>query len=139
MSTKKGFDYYGRKLEHYFEKSFYLYGVFVGKNPGIILIFTLIGVVLALPGFAFIRINLDLYKLFVPPDAPVKTEFERQQAYNKIPQGDLDYIPHLPSHKPDRLPKNSGFQNFTGELFEIAEFDERHDRSKRGNVQKFNL
>ena len=134
MSAKKGIDYYGQKLEHYFATSFHRYGVFVGNNPGKILTITIIAVFLALPGFAFIRINLDLYKLFVPVDAPVRTEFERQQLYNKIPQGDLDYIPHLPSHKPDRLPKNAGFQNFTNEIFEIADFDDKHDRTKRGEI-----
>ncbi|KAE9554785.1 hypothetical protein FO519_001982 [Halicephalobus sp. NKZ332] len=119
-----------RKAEHYFTKTYYRYGVVVGRNPGLFLILSLVAVVLALPGFAFIRINLDLYKLFVPPDAPVKTEFERQQVYNQIPQGDLDYIPKVPNYKPDRLPKNSGFQNFTNELFEI-EVGENHERSKR--------
>uniref|UniRef100_A0A915CS47 Uncharacterized protein n=1 Tax=Ditylenchus dipsaci TaxID=166011 RepID=A0A915CS47_9BILA len=40
-----------------------------------------------------VRINLDLYKLFVPLDAPVRFEFESQQAYDRMVPGQLDVDP----------------------------------------------
>uniref|UniRef100_A0AC34FFI0 SSD domain-containing protein n=1 Tax=Panagrolaimus sp. ES5 TaxID=591445 RepID=A0AC34FFI0_9BILA len=117
---KKGFNYYGQLLERFFIKAFHDYGLFVGHNPGKIIICSLLLVVASLPGYYYLRINLDLYKLFVPLDADVRTEFERQQYFNTIPLGNLDAEP------PTRVPK-SIYTNVTG--FELSEFE--HDRSKR--------
>lgn len=124
--SEKGFDYYGRKLEHIFANGFYNYGVFVGKHPNWFFFGSLICVLLSLPGYTYISLNLDLYKLFVPPDAPVKTEFERQQIFNTIPQGDLDFIP------PARIAKNANFENFTNKMHDLVTFEKKIDRSKRG-------
>lgn len=44
-----------------------------------------------------IRINLDLYKLFVPLGAPVRIEFDRQKIYDQMPAGNLDLPPPPPS------------------------------------------
>uniref|UniRef100_A0A7E4VVR9 SSD domain-containing protein n=1 Tax=Panagrellus redivivus TaxID=6233 RepID=A0A7E4VVR9_PANRE len=61
--------------------------------------------VACLPGYAYLRINLDLYKLFVPLDAPVRTEFERQKEFNTIGIGNLDVVP--PPRKTRSLFENS--------------------------------
>ena len=121
---KRGFNYYGELLEKFFVSAFYNYGIFVGRHPGKILMASLLLVVISLPGFFYVRINLDLYKLFVPLDADVRTEFERQQEFNRIPLGNLDVVP------PPRVPK-SIYNNVTGTA--LTEYEENFvDRSKRG-------
>ncbi|KAH7706541.1 CRE-PTR-4 protein [Aphelenchoides avenae] len=87
------FEEIGEKLSVLTVLAFEKYGEFVGRHPGKVLIATLIATALCAPGLGFIRINLDLYKLFVPLDAPVRFEFESQQAYDRIPLGNLDAEP----------------------------------------------
>ncbi|KAK0405834.1 hypothetical protein QR680_018223 [Steinernema hermaphroditum] len=82
-------DELGRRFEDLFAAGFHSYGCFVARHPGKILIASLLFVVLCAPGIAYIQINLDLFKLFVPHDAPVKTEFLREQEFNRMPVGDL--------------------------------------------------
>uniref|UniRef100_A0A914GVP8 SSD domain-containing protein n=2 Tax=Globodera TaxID=31242 RepID=A0A914GVP8_GLORO len=80
----------GDRMGHLTAEAFRTYGAFVGRNPGKVLIFMGLFTLATLPGLAFVRINLDLYKLFVPLDAPVRFEFEHQKSYNEIPPGKLD-------------------------------------------------
>lgn len=81
---------YGDRLGDSVEHGFYAYGQFVGRNPGKILIATVIFTFICAPGLGYIAINLDLYKLFVPQDAPVRFEFESQQAFQRINPGVLE-------------------------------------------------
>src|SRR4051794_21977013 len=69
----------GDRLGDLTADGFKAYGSFVARHPGKILIASVVFVVLCIPGITFIRINLDLYKLFVPSDAPVRFEFEGQK------------------------------------------------------------
>uniref|UniRef100_A0A0K0FM63 SSD domain-containing protein n=1 Tax=Strongyloides venezuelensis TaxID=75913 RepID=A0A0K0FM63_STRVS len=78
------------KFEDFFAHAFHKYGMFVARHPKAIIWFSIILTICTLPGFAFLRLNLDLFKLFVPPDAPVKYEFERGLEFNKIPNQNLD-------------------------------------------------
>uniref|UniRef100_A0A0N4ZRU5 SSD domain-containing protein n=1 Tax=Parastrongyloides trichosuri TaxID=131310 RepID=A0A0N4ZRU5_PARTI len=78
------------KFEDMFSHAFHNYGMFVARHPKAILWFTIILTCCSLPGFAFLRLNLDLYKLFVPPDAPVKYEFERAKEFSKLPNQNID-------------------------------------------------
>jgi hypothetical protein len=87
---------YGEKLENCVASGFYKYGVLVGRHPKIFLICPIILFFLCLPGLFFLKINLDLYKLFVPVGAPVRYEFERQHDYDRIPLGDLNAAPPPP-------------------------------------------
>ena len=87
---------YGEKLENCVAGGFYKYGVLVGRHPKIFLICPIILFFLCLPGLFFLKINLDLYKLFVPVGAPVRYEFERQQDFGRIPLGDLNAAPPPP-------------------------------------------
>uniref|UniRef100_A0A183CBE9 Cse1 domain-containing protein n=1 Tax=Globodera pallida TaxID=36090 RepID=A0A183CBE9_GLOPA len=80
----------GDRMGNLTAEAFRSYGEFVGRNPGKVLIFMGLFTLATLPGLAFVRINLDLYKLFVPLDAPVRFEFEHQKSYNEIPPGKLD-------------------------------------------------
>lgn len=86
----------GERLKDATANTFEKYGEFVGRHPGKVLIATLVFTLLCAPGIAFIRINLDLYKLFVPLDAPVRHEFEGAQVYNRMPLGNLDAEPPPP-------------------------------------------
>jgi hypothetical protein len=86
----------GERLKDATANTFEWYGEFVGQNPGKVLIATLIFTLACMPGLAFIRINLDLYKLFVPIDAPVRHEFEGAQVFNGMPLGNLDIDPPPP-------------------------------------------
>ncbi len=79
----------GRALEDLFARGFYYHGLLVGRHPAKFLIIPLLFVVAMAPGLLYIRLNLDLYKLFVPLDAPVKEEFERAQQFSKMPNGVL--------------------------------------------------
>jgi hypothetical protein len=83
----------GERLKDATAETFERYGEFVGRHPGKVLIATLLFTLACLPGLAFIQINLDLYKLFVPSDAPVRHEFEGSQIFNKMPLGNLDADP----------------------------------------------
>lgn len=116
----------GEKLGELTAKTFEKYGEFVGRNPGKILIITFIFVLITYPGIAFIRINLDLYKLFVPEGAPVRTEFETEQAYNKIPAGSLDVIPPPPPSLIDQTAANN--------LKEIPESESALDELQKLNI-----
>ncbi|KAI6216646.1 Patched domain-containing protein 3 [Aphelenchoides fujianensis] len=87
----------GERLKDATADAFEWYGEFVGRNPGKVLIATLIFTLACIPGLAFIQINLDLYKLFVPIDAPVRHEFEGAQVFNRMPPGNLDADPVLPA------------------------------------------
>lgn len=66
-----------KRLEELFIKSFYYHGLLVGRYPAQVLISTLVLTVTCMTGLPSVQINLDLYKLFVPWDAPVRQEFER--------------------------------------------------------------
>ncbi|KAL3119788.1 hypothetical protein niasHT_010079 [Heterodera trifolii] len=81
----------GDRLGNLTAEAFRAYGAFVGRNPGKVLVFMAIFTLATLPGLFFLKINLDLYKLFVPLDAPVRFEFESQKLYNQIPPGKLDF------------------------------------------------
>ncbi|TKR82012.1 hypothetical protein L596_015796 [Steinernema carpocapsae] len=83
------FSEWGRWFENLFAAGFYSWGCFVARHPGKIIIASLALTLFCAPFISYIRINLDLFKLFVPHDAPVKTEYLREQAFNKIPAGDL--------------------------------------------------
>lgn len=50
---------------------FYGYGLLIGKYPFWFLVGPIICVFASLPGYYWFAINLDLYRLFVPLDAPV--------------------------------------------------------------------
>ncbi|KAI6187547.1 Patched domain-containing protein 3 [Aphelenchoides besseyi] len=95
MANQKAGDL-GERLKDATAGLFEWYGEFVGRHPGKILIATLLFTVACIPGLAFIQINLDLYKLFVPSDAPVRHEFEGAQVFNHMPPGNLDAEPVVP-------------------------------------------
>uniref|UniRef100_A0A914V7R9 Uncharacterized protein n=1 Tax=Plectus sambesii TaxID=2011161 RepID=A0A914V7R9_9BILA len=74
------------------------------------------------------------YKLFVPPDAPVKTEFERTQQYNGLPQNYIEparlladdvmtdeEVPHLP--QPLALSPNYPMYNDMVRLYALTKDD----------------
>lgn len=86
----------GERLKNATADLFEWYGELVGLHPGKVLIITLLFTVACAPGIAFIKINLDLYKLFVPVDAPVRHEFEGSQVFNRMPLGNLDADPPPP-------------------------------------------
>ena len=96
---------YGRAFEDKMVEGFYKYGTWVGRYPAWFLWGPIIVTLAFLPGLFFLRINLDLYRLFVPLDAPVisfetiyeidlqvRYEFERTAEFNRIPLGDLETI-----------------------------------------------
>lgn len=66
-----------KKFEDLFIKGFYYHGLLVGRYPRRFLIGSLLLTVICITGLPALQINLDLYKLFVPLDAPVREEFER--------------------------------------------------------------
>ncbi|VDN25196.1 unnamed protein product [Gongylonema pulchrum] len=68
---------YGEVFEELFTKSFYHYGLLVGRYPGRFLAGSLLFTVICITGLPALKINLDLYKLFVPLDAPVREEYDR--------------------------------------------------------------
>lgn len=107
----------GKKLENCVAGSFYKYGVLVGRYPRVFLIAPIILFFCCIPGLFWLRINLDLYKLFVPGGAPVRYEFERQQDFNRIPSGNLDGAPPPPALVP--LAKHKRQIEELGELKEI--------------------
>ncbi|UMM41919.1 hypothetical protein L5515_017960 [Caenorhabditis briggsae] len=84
---------YGKRFEDWMVKVFYNYGLFLAKHQFWFLVGPLICTVLSIPGLFFLQINLDLYRLFVPTDAPVRYEFERTKDFNRLPLGDLNLIP----------------------------------------------
>jgi hypothetical protein len=96
-STPRSLGDIGDRLGDLTADAFKWWGRFVGRNPGRILIASLVFTVLMAPGISFVRINLDLYKLFVPLDAPVRFEFESQLAYDRMPPGLLSEAPPPPS------------------------------------------
>lgn len=86
----------GDRLKDATADFFEWYGEFVGRHPGKIIIASLVFTLLCIPGICFIKINLDLYKLFVPLDAPVRHEFEGAQIFNHMALGNLDTEPPPP-------------------------------------------
>ncbi|VBB30554.1 unnamed protein product [Acanthocheilonema viteae] len=79
-----------KKFEDLFIKCFYYHGQLVGRYPKRFLIGSLLLTIIGMTGLPALQINLDLYKLFVPSDAPVREEFEKSTAFNKMPLGILD-------------------------------------------------
>uniref|UniRef100_F1KVJ9 Patched domain-containing protein 3 n=1 Tax=Ascaris suum TaxID=6253 RepID=F1KVJ9_ASCSU len=94
----KSLSAYGRAFEELFAKGFYSHGKLVGTYPGYFLIGSLVFSGICLTGIPYLKINLDLYKLFVPLDAPVRAEFERSLAFNAMPLGEL-LNEHPPKNK----------------------------------------
>ncbi|CAG9540518.1 unnamed protein product [Cercopithifilaria johnstoni] len=88
----KQFEDCGKKFEDLFIKCFYYHGLLVGRYPERFLIGSLLLTIIGMTGLPMLRINLDLYKLFVPVDAPVRQEFERSAIFAKMPLGILDYM-----------------------------------------------
>ncbi|WKY14471.1 hypothetical protein Q1695_000202 [Nippostrongylus brasiliensis] len=80
---------YGKRFEDWMVEMFYQYGLILGKHPFWFLWGPLIFTACCSPGLFYLKINLDLYKLFVPTDAPVRYEFERSLEFNKMPIGEL--------------------------------------------------
>ncbi|KAL6724830.1 hypothetical protein Aduo_019685 [Ancylostoma duodenale] len=80
---------YGKRFEDWMVEMFYQYGLILGKHPFWFLWGPLIFTACCTPGLFWLKINLDLYKLFVPTDAPVRYEFERSLEFDKMPPGDL--------------------------------------------------
>ncbi|OZC09044.1 hypothetical protein X798_03975 [Onchocerca flexuosa] len=78
---------FNERFENLFIKSFYYHGLLVGRYPERFLIGSLLLTVICTTGLPAVKINLDLYKLFVPLDAPVREEFERSTIFNKMPLG----------------------------------------------------
>ncbi|GMT04663.1 hypothetical protein PENTCL1PPCAC_26837, partial [Pristionchus entomophagus] len=91
---------FGKSLEDFFIRSFYNYGLILGRNPGPFLWVPLLCTLACVPGLFMLRINLDLYRLFVPTDAPVRTEHERTQDFNRMPGGNLNMPPHVSTRVP---------------------------------------
>ncbi|CAJ0943677.1 unnamed protein product, partial [Mesorhabditis belari] len=81
---------YGKLLEDGMVRLFYNYGLLVGKYPKRFLWGSIIFTLMCAPGLLKLDVNLDLYRLFVPTDAPVRIEFERQKEFNAIPLGDFN-------------------------------------------------
>lgn len=75
--VNKRLNNYGRAFEEIFTRIFYEYGKMVARYPAYFLIGSLIVSGISIIGIPTLKINLDLYKLFVPLDAPVRTEHER--------------------------------------------------------------
>ncbi|CAJ0571783.1 unnamed protein product, partial [Mesorhabditis spiculigera] len=101
--------HYGRAMEDGMVRLFYNYGLLVGKHPKYFLWGSIIFTLMCLPGFARLDMNLDLYKLFVPTDAPVRIEFERQQEFNRIPAGDFgDGVVPTTTQAPPRSKREAG-------------------------------
>lgn len=67
----------GKVIEVFFSRVFYMHGKLVGIYPLYFLIGSLLFTAICSFGFLNLTINLNLYKLFVPEDAPVRREFER--------------------------------------------------------------
>ena len=67
----------GKAIEDFFTDIFYFHGKTVGRYPGYFLWGSVLFTVICAFGFGNLKIDLDLYKLFVPVDAPVRSEFER--------------------------------------------------------------
>ncbi|CAI5454482.1 unnamed protein product [Caenorhabditis angaria] len=84
---------YGKQFEDWMVKVFYNYGLFIARYQWWFLLTPLAITVACIPGLFYLQINLDLYRLFVPLDAPVRYEFERTQEFDKLPLGDLNLIP----------------------------------------------
>ncbi|KAK6759755.1 hypothetical protein RB195_021365 [Necator americanus] len=80
---------YGKRFEDWMVEAFYQYGLILGKHPFWFLWGPLIFTACCTPGLFWLKINLDLYKLFVPTDAPVRYEFERSLEFDRMPAGDL--------------------------------------------------
>uniref|UniRef100_A0A0N5AZ97 SSD domain-containing protein n=1 Tax=Syphacia muris TaxID=451379 RepID=A0A0N5AZ97_9BILA len=69
--------YVGRHIEKFFSRLFYLHGKLVGTYPSTILFATLILASICAFGILRLKIDLNLYDLFVPLGAPVRYETER--------------------------------------------------------------
>ncbi|KJH48777.1 patched family protein [Dictyocaulus viviparus] len=80
---------YGKKFEDWMVEMFYNYGLILGRHPFWFLWGPIIFTVCCTPGLFWLKINLDLYKLFVPLDAPVRYEHERSVVFDWTPLGDL--------------------------------------------------
>uniref|UniRef100_A0A1I7X637 Anoctamin n=1 Tax=Heterorhabditis bacteriophora TaxID=37862 RepID=A0A1I7X637_HETBA len=110
MSDKAGMpstlSEYGKRFEDWMIEMFYKYGLILGKNPFWFLWGPIIFTLACSPGLFWLKINLDLYKLFVPTDAPVRYEFERSLEFNKMPLGDLT------THRARREMKELPFRDF---------------------------
>ncbi|XGW35131.1 hypothetical protein V3C99_018841, partial [Haemonchus contortus] len=101
---------YGKKFEDWMVLMFYQYGLVLGKHPFWFLWGPLIFTACCTPGLFFLKINLDLYKLFVPTDAPVRYEFERGQEFNRMPAGNLSVEPgQWKKRHQKRLPRDDGY------------------------------
>lgn len=61
----------GRAFEDKMVEGFHAYGMLLGKYPAYFLWGPILVTLAFLPGLFFLKINLDLYRLFVPLDAPV--------------------------------------------------------------------
>ncbi|CAI2357187.1 unnamed protein product [Caenorhabditis sp. 36 PRJEB53466] len=84
---------YGKQFEDWMVKVFYNYGLFIAKHQRWFLLVPIFLTIASIPGLFYLQINLDLYRLFVPTDAPVRYEFERTKEFNQLPLGDLNLIP----------------------------------------------
>lgn len=119
---------YGKRFEDWMVEMFYQYGLLLGKHPFWFLWGPLIFTACCTPGLFYLKINLDLYKLFVPTDAPVvfkqwvhtcfeverhdfqvRYEFERGQEFNRMPNGDLSSAPGKKPNQPKRVPRDDRF------------------------------
>ncbi|VDK89114.1 unnamed protein product [Litomosoides sigmodontis] len=80
-----------KKVEDLFIKGFYYHGLLVGRYPQRFLLGSLLLTVICMTGLPALTINLNLYKLFVPLDAPVRVEYERSTVFNEMPLGLPDY------------------------------------------------
>ncbi|VDM52586.1 unnamed protein product [Angiostrongylus costaricensis] len=104
---------YGKKFEDWMVEMFYQYGLILGKHPFWFLCGPLIFTACCVPGLFSLKINLDLYKLFVPLDAPVRYEHERSLVFDKMPMGDLTKIKEAvssgqsASHQQRRQPREN--------------------------------
>ncbi|KAM3727225.1 Patched-related protein [Dirofilaria immitis] len=84
MKQLEGFN---KRFEDLFIKGFYYHGLLVGRYPERFLIGSILLTIICTMGLPYVQINLDLYKLFVPLDAPVRREFERLTDFTEMPFG----------------------------------------------------
>ncbi|VDM98957.1 unnamed protein product [Thelazia callipaeda] len=81
----------GKKIEELSIKAFYYYGLMVARYPKHFLLGSLLFTAIAMTGLPSARLNLDLYELFVPLDAPARSEYERLEVYRRMPTN-LDHF-----------------------------------------------
>ncbi|VDO77035.1 unnamed protein product [Haemonchus placei] len=124
---------YGKKFEDWMVLMFYQYGLVLGKHPFWFLWGPLIFTACCTPGLFFLKINLDLYKLFVPTDAPVRYEFERGQEFNRMPAGNLSIEPgQWKKRHQKRLPRDDRY------VFEDVEMERlRRDLELMDDILRF--